>query len=150
MIVKTSIINYTYLYFFFASLGIFLYALVIIMGGQDGMVGFTLFNRYIYLDRFQLSILFKVAYLVLALGYYFADRLKLNLNKKATLLHTYITIGAVLLNATVIFINSYFIENFSFAYRVNEAISLWCCSIALLAQPVFLWNIFQAVSKKAT
>ena len=148
MIVKTSIINYTYLYFFFTSLAIFLYALIIIMGGQDSMVGFNFFNQSLSVDRFQLSILFKVAYLVLALGYYFADRLKLNLNKKATIVHTYITIGAVLLNALVIFINGYFIEDFSFAYKVNEIISVWCVTIALLSQPLFFWNLFQAVSKR--
>jgi hypothetical protein len=148
MIVKTSIINYTYLYFFFTSLAIFLYALVIIMGGQDGMVVFTFFNRFISVDRFQLSILFKVAYLVLALGYYFADRLKLNLNKKATVVHTYITIGAVLLNALVIFVNGYFIDDFSLAYKANEMISVWCVTVALLVQPLFFWNLFQAVSKR--
>ncbi|MFP9100005.1 hypothetical protein ACLI09_13230 [Flavobacterium sp. RHBU_24] len=145
---KTSIINYTYLYFFFASLGIFLYALIIMIGGQGGMVGFTLFNRYMYLDGFQLSILFKVAYLVLALGYYFADRLNLQLNKKVTLLHAYITIGAVLLNAIVVFINSCFVQNYTYVYRINEIISLGCCGTALLAQPLFLWNLLQAVLKK--
>ena len=148
MIVRTSIINYTYLYFFFTSLAIFLYALVIIMGGQDSMVAFTFFDRFINVDRFQLSILFKVAYLVLALGYYFADRLKLSLNKKATLVHTCLTIGAVVLNAAVIFCNDYFIDNFTFAYRANEIISIWCVTVALLAQPLFFWNLFQAISKR--
>lgn len=119
------------------------------MSGGDGMVGFNFFSRTVSVDRFQLSILFKVAYLVLALGYYFADRLKLNLNKKATLLHTYITIGAVLINALAVFTTSAFMDyNFRLAFRVNEIVSVWCVIIALLAQPIFFWNLFQAVSRR--
>lgn len=148
MIVRTSITNYAYLYFFFTSAAIFLYALFLIIAGEETSVNFTFFNRLISFDRFQLSILFKVAFLVLALGYYFADRLKLNLSEKATVLHAFISIGAVLLNAAAIFINNHLLDDFNFDFRANEMICVCCVAIALLAQPLFFWNLIQAVSKR--
>ncbi len=146
---KTSIQNNSFLFFFFTSLAIFIYALTILFTGNQTPVNFEVFNNSFVVDRFQLTILFKVAYLLPALGYFLAGKLKLPLNNKLTSIHTYISVGTVLINALFYWIYQPMSHPQSYN-SLDNLVSHWLITITLLAQPLFLYNIFQAIAKKNT
>lgn len=146
MSVRAYIHNSSYLYFFFTSLGIFIYALMILIVGNDDLVSFSLFKNHFSIDRFQLTILFKVAYLLPALGYYLAERMKLHLNRKLTLIHTWVSVITVVLNGVISWINQP--HNGPDTNVLNQNVSMWLIGITLFVQPLFLYNLAQAIAKR--
>jgi hypothetical protein len=90
------------------------------------------------LNHFEVSILFKIAYVVLALGYFIAGKLKLRLNKPLTRTHTYITIGAAILNGLIL------LTGLPYA----KTMSIWLISIAAISQILFFINLGIGISKR--
>lgn len=128
----------TYLYFFVTSFCILVYAIATLFLYGDKTIFVNITGRNIAVNHFELSILFKIAYLVLALGYFIARRLKFNLNKSLTRIHTYITIGAAILNAAVMLSGT----------KYQEIMSIWLISIAAIAQLLFFINLGIGISRR--
>lgn len=128
----------TYLYFFVTSFCILVYAVATLFMYGNRTISLNVTGNSINLNHFEVSILFKIAYLVLALGYFIAGKLKLALNKTLTRAHTYITIGAAILNGIVLMSNT--------AYE--QTISIWLISIAAISQLLFFINLGIGISKR--
>lgn len=128
----------TYLYFFVTSFCILVYAVATLFIYGDRTISVNLTGNNINLNHFEVSILFKIAYLVLALGYFIAGKLKLGLNKTLTRTHTYITIGAAILNGIILMSGTPY----------EQIISIWLISIAILAQLLFLVNLTIGISRR--
>ena len=129
----------TYIYFFVTSFCILVYAIATLLMYGDSTLIINVTGRNIPLNHFEISILFKIAYLVLALGYFVAQRLRFNLNPSLTKAHTWITIGTVFINALVMI---------TLPRPLAENISLWLIGITLLAQPLFFINLAIGISKR--
>lgn len=136
---RPAVQNYTPLYFFVTSFFTLLYGIFILLGAGDKSVILHFNGNDVLLNKFEITILIKVALLVLALGYYVAGRLKLPLQKRLTTIHTAITLGCITLNTLLlIFVPGKYIENISF----------WLIVLALAAQLVFIANLALGISKR--
>lgn len=131
--------NHTALYFFVTSFCTLLYGLFVILGSAEKNVSVNLSGRDIAIDKFELTILFKIALLVLSVGYFIAQKLRMPLIKTLTGLHVFITIGSVVASLVAsLFLPAAFIEETCF----------WLVVIALAAQSLFIINIVNGVLKR--
>lgn len=131
--------HFTALLFLTSSFFTLLYALFISVFANERFINLNFSGNNIALDKFELTIFFKIALLVIALGYYLAARLKMPLNGILTLLHTIITLGCVLVNAILfVTVPEWKIETTSF----------WLIMVAVAAQFIFAVNLIIGVRRR--
>lgn len=130
--------NHTALYFFVTSFCTLLYALSILIGAGNKNILIPFLGNDLVIDKFELAILFKVALLVLSVGYFVAERLRMPLVATLTQLHVAFTIGCILLSAVVAFV---------LPDGIVEQTCFWLIIIALAAQLLFVINIVAGVIK---
>lgn len=131
--------NHTALYFFVTSFCTLLYGLFVILGGNEKNVSVNLSGRDVIIDKFELTILFKIALLVLSVGYFVAQRLRMPLIKTLTRLHVFITIGSIIISLLIsLFLPATLIEETCF----------WLVVIALSAQSLFIINMISGIVKR--
>jgi hypothetical protein len=131
--------NKTALYFFVTSFCTLLYGLYIILAANNKNVLLHLFGDDIIIDKFELTILFKIALLVLSIGYFVVQRLRMPLVGILTRLHVALTIGSVVLSALMALI----LPN-----NIADQVCFWLIVIALASQVLFVVNIIGGVIKR--
>ncbi|MFL9843008.1 hypothetical protein [Flavobacterium rhizosphaerae] len=140
--------NRIYWYFWITSFLIFVYGLALLIWSSNSKIVVNFKDIYYVADRFQITMLFKVVYLLLGLLYWIGFRLKLRLNPTLTKIHTYISIGGVAANALLMVVEL-IRENTlgTIQNSILQQYTLYILLLVLIAQPLFIINFGVGILK---
>lgn len=131
--------NHTALYFFVTSFCTLLYGLFILLSGANKNLVIDFNNSNFVIDRFELTILFKIALLVLSIGYFLGQKLQLPLLEKLTNLHIFTTIGSVALSLLFFMV---------LPDSWVQQVCFWLVIIAIASQSLFIINFAVAIARR--
>ncbi|MFP9118461.1 hypothetical protein ACLI08_11780 [Flavobacterium sp. RNTU_13] len=120
------------LYFFSASFLTLMYGIFAVLPSAEKNVHLSIADTDILLDKFELTIVFKVGLLVISIGYLIAAKLHLPLISALTMLHALLTFGSMICCG---------ICSLLLSRPVMENVAFWLVATSLGAQLLFVINI---------
>lgn len=135
--------------FFLTAIAIFVFRLLFL--SPDDVLDINIHDTYFVVDHIISSIIILLSLLLIGLIYYLHYKFKVHLLKSLTLIHTFVTISAILIfHVGLIFLSPkdyLFNDKFSLYNFLNLTIVL-----GIILQPIFILNsifgVFKYIIKK--
>jgi len=131
-----------YIYFFVAALFLQLIALLKKIMDPPSTLDLTLYSETYALDEFAILQYGALFYFVIGLSYWVFRILRRKLNHTLSAIHTFTTVGSLMLYALSILMSEFFEQdNYSTYFEHNETMIMILLPIVVIAQFLYLINI---------